>query len=208
MARGVILLVLLCSPASGGSAFAASPAGRASAPCGPAAGSTLAQSAQARVYVRNQSVYGCANGGERQLRLGSDGLCPRSGHLGPVVVAGKVAAYASRTCGVDTASTQVIVRRLSDGAQLSSQSATESSPGAESFQSVGSIVVRSDGAAAWIGTSSSIASHRSITEVLERLGGSVRRLDQGSTIRSGSLTLRGSKLSWKHGQTRRSATLG
>jgi hypothetical protein len=101
----------------------------------------------------------------------------------------------------------VIVRRLSDGHVLHSRSATESVPGAESFQSVGSIVVRGDGAVAWIGSSESIATHRSITQVLEQAGGTVRRLDQGSTIHPGSLTLRGSTLRWRDGRGRRSASL-
>jgi hypothetical protein len=213
MSRCLVLLAVLCPLACCGSAFSGSAlaawsGGLAENTCGPAGDTTLAHGARARVYVQNHSVYGCVSRGGRQVRLGSDALCPRSGHLGPVAVAGELAAYAVRSCGVDTASTQVIVRRLSDGARLSSRNATEGSTGVESFQSVGSVVVLSDGAVAWIGTSSSIVSHRSITEVLEQSGDRVRRLDQGSGIRPGSLTLHGPKLTWKHGGQRRSATLG
>jgi hypothetical protein len=208
MSRRFMLPVVACVLASYGSAFAASSAGAPSAKCGDPAGRTLAHSRLARVYVAGHGVYGCVSGTKRVVRLGSDGACPGSGHLGPVAVSGKVAAYASRTCGVDTASTLVIVRRLSDGRLMSSRRATDVSTGPESLQSVGSIVVRSSGAVAWIGSSDSIATHRSITEVLEQPGGSVRRLDRGSEIHPGSLTLRGSKLTWEHGRMRRSAPLG
>lgn len=205
---GVLGALVLGALVLGGSAAAGTSAGATTVSCGPAGATTLARSPLARIYVQRHSVYGCVSGASRQVRLGGDGACPGSEHLGPLAVAGEVVAYASRTCGVDTASTQVIVRRLSDGRGLSSDSATELPSGPESFQSVGSIVVRASGAVAWIGASSSIATHRSVTEVLERSGRAVRRLDHGPAIRSGSLSLHGSKLSWEHGGARRAATLG
>ncbi|MGI8711612.1 MAG: hypothetical protein ACR2NR_00180 [Solirubrobacteraceae bacterium] len=207
MARWMVLLIVLGALASRGSALAASPMDPPGATCGDPAGMTLAHSGLGRVYVVGHWAYGCVDGAERLVRLGSDGVCPGFAHFGPVAVTGEVAAYASRTCGVDTAITVVIVRRLSDGRVISSDSATDVSTGPESFQSVGSIVVRSGGAVAWIGSSDSIATHHRLTEVLEHSGGSVRRLDQGSAIQAGSLRLRGSTLTWQHGLTRRSAAL-
>jgi hypothetical protein len=207
VARRSALLLVLGVLAGDGVAVAAAPATPAGSPCGPAGGTTLARSRQGRVYRLKHDVYGCVTGDPRPVRLGHAGSCPGSAQLGPVTVAGEVTAYASRTCGVDTSSAQVVVRRLSDGRLLSSNSATDGSPGVESFESVGSIVVRSGGAVGWIGSSSSIATHRSITEVLEQSGGTVRRLDRGSGIRSASLTLRGSTMRWVHGAARRSATL-
>jgi hypothetical protein len=175
--------------------------------CGPAAGKTLAHSPRGRLYVNKRSVYGCLQG-KRPVRFGGEGGCPESAHLGPFALAGTVAAYALRTCGVDTAAAQVVVRRLSDGHQLSAHHVIDVSPGPESLQSVGSIVVRSSGDVGWIGSSTSIAAHRSLIEVLAWSGGAVRRLDRGSDIRSGSLRLAGPKLTWQHGRTRRFATLG
>ena len=212
MTRYPVLLAILCMLASCGSSSAASStssATAASAKCGPASSRTLAHSSQGRVYVQTKTVYGCAVGGSRPVRLGGTGPCPgASNNVGLVAVAGKKAAYTVRTCGVDTSSTLVIVRRLSDGRLLSSHAATEGSPAPESFESVGSIVVNSSGAVAWIGSVDSIATHHTKIQVLEQSGGSVRTLDQGSSIKLASLKLNGSKLSWEHGGSRQSASLG
>jgi hypothetical protein len=211
MARYLVLPAILCTLASCGSSSAASSASTAAAAsvkCGPAHARTLAHSSQGRVYVQGGSVYGCATGSSHPVRLGGTGACPGSAHIGPVAVAGRKVAYASRTCGVDTSSSVVIVRRLSDGALLSSDSATMGPASPESFQSVGSVVVRSSGAVGWIGSADSILTHRNVIQVFERSGGSVRMLDQGPGIGNGSLKLSGSKLSWAHDGARRSASLG
>jgi hypothetical protein len=209
MARWITLVAVLGALAAGASASGAASARAARVNCGPAAGRTLAHGARARVYALGSWIYGCARGGGRPVRLSRAGPCPGSAQLGPFALAGAVAAYASRTCGVDTATSQVVVRRLSGGgALLSSNPALDTSSGVESFESVGSIVVRSDGAVAWIGSSSSVATHQSITEVLAYSGGALRRLDQGPSIRDASLALHGSILTWEDGAARQSAPLG
>jgi hypothetical protein len=202
-----VLRLVVCVMAVSGSAAAVSFAATQSARCGDPSGRTLAHTRLGRVYVVGDSVFGCATGGARPVRLGSNVVSPGSAQLGPLALAGKIAAYGSRTLGVDTSSAEVIVRRLSDGRVLSVLEATDRQTGPESIESVGSIAVRSDGAVAWIGSSQSIVAHRRIIEVLELAGGSVRRLDQGSGIHARSLSLSGARLTWTHGSVRRSAML-
>lgn len=160
------------------------------------------------MYSRGRSVYGCVSGGGKPVRLGRIGLC-RGGasSVGPVAVAGQVAAYAVRFCGVDTSNSQVIVRRLSDGRQLSAHNAVTRPTGPESFQSVGSLVVSRGGHPAWIGSSSSIVLHHKAIQVLAASGGGVRQLDSGGGIDAGSLRLLGSTLTWQDSGKQRSATL-
>jgi hypothetical protein len=182
-------------------------AGVGAARCGPAGGRTLAADAGARVYSLQGSVYGCANRSSRLYRLGGAGNCISARHVGPVIVAGTFAAYGLTSCGVDLGTTQVIVRRLSDGRQLVDDGANSLPLGPESYQSVGSLVVRADGDVAWIAVGSSIVTHRRVIEVHEQDRTGDHLLDTGAGVRPGSLRLRGDKLTWRHGHALRSATL-
>jgi hypothetical protein len=103
----------------------------------------------------------------------------------------------------------VVVRRLTDGRQLQAYDAVSSKLGPESYRSVAAVVVKSDGAVAWIGVGSSIISHRGVTEVHAAAPGAAvaRLLDRGSRINSRSLRLRGSQLTWSDGGRTRSASL-
>jgi hypothetical protein len=191
-----------------GSSSAASSSGGTTSRCGPAAAHTVAGGAKARVYARAGSLYGCTSGGHHQYRLGGLGPCLGRQQAGPVAVAGRLAAYALRRCGIDTSSSQVIVERLSDGKRLSAYDAITGPVGPESFQSVGSIATTGGGQVAWIGSMSSIVRHRQTTQVLATdRSGRVRRLDSGSGIAVKSLHLHGRELTWIQGGNRRSASL-
>ncbi len=63
---------------------------------------------------------------------------------------GIFAGYGAERCGVDTASAEVIVRRLTDGRVLTRVPATTTSVGAEFFQSVTALALKGDAAVAWI----------------------------------------------------------
>lgn len=180
----------------------------AGAACGPAEAHTLAADGIARVYAMHNSVLGCSRHGTRAYLLGQRATCLGSARVDPVLVAGQLTAYGSERCGVDTGFTEVIVRRLTDGRQLRSAPAT-TPPGVESFQNVGSLVLKRDGALAWIGSGSSIVGHgrRKIEVYAANAGGPVRLLDSGVTVRPGSLKLHGSRLTWKHGASLRHAGL-
>jgi hypothetical protein len=208
--RSLILVVGACTLAACGSSAAArsetSGAQTAVAHCGPAAARTLAASSQARVYTRSRIVYGCAAGG-RSFILGRAGLCVSANRVGPVAVAGRLAAYAIERCGVDTSSATVVVRRLSDGRSLFAHAGSSLPPGPESFESVGSIAVSGGGGAAWIASLSSIVSHQRHTQVLERAGARTRVLATGSDIASGSLRRKGNRVTWRQGGSTRAAAL-
>lgn len=209
--RGLILGPALCTltacgssaAASGGSSPSASPA---SARCGPASARTLGASPLARVYVQLGAAYGCAAGSPRRFVLGHTSTCINADRVGPVTVAGRLAAFALSRCGVDTGSATVSVRRLSDGATLFSHMAAGAA-GPEGYVAVTGIVARRDGAVAWIARASTIVGHRSVTGVYARRGSGVAPLDSGPGIVSSSLRLTGSSVSWRDGSARRSARL-
>jgi hypothetical protein len=183
--------------------------------CGPAGAKTLAANGRVRVYVSGQGVYGCSTARSRTFRLGNVSRSIRESRAGPVAVAGDLAAYGLSRFGVDTVRAAVVVRRLTDGKQLRQLSATRA-VGAEAFVSVGSVVMKANGAVAWIGVEHSIgAGRRSSIEVHAasaqtgtgtRTGGD-RVLDSGPAIRPASLRLHGSRLSWVNGGTARHAAL-
>jgi hypothetical protein len=176
--------------------------------CGPFDAKTLDASSQARVYAAGNVVYGCAMTGSGSFRLGQRSGCVGAGHVGPVRVAGQLAAYGLTRCGVDTGFAQVTVRRLTDGKRLRRFAAT-TSPGVESFQSVASLVLRADGAVAWIGTGHSIIAHGTprVEVYAADHGAPARQVDSGLSIRPGSLTLHGRQLGWKDHGVVRHATL-
>jgi hypothetical protein len=131
----------------------------------------------------------------------------REGRAGPIALAGAVTAYGYTRFGVDTVTTEVVVRRLTDGATLEELPAS-GVVGPESFQSVESIVVKVDGAVAWIGSDTSIISHRGPRiEVRAASGSSNSLLDSGPRIDPRSLRLHASTLSWRDGAVTRHATL-
>jgi hypothetical protein len=175
--------------------------------CGPASATTLVSDSVARVYSLGQRVYGCAAGHRRSFLVGATTRSLREGRAGPVALAGTVAAYGYTRFGVDTVTTEVVVRRLTDGATLRDFPAG-GIVGPESFQSVGSVVVKADGAVAWIGSDTSILGHRGPwLEVHAASGSSNSLLDSGPRIDPTSLRLHGSTLSWRDGAVTRHATL-
>jgi len=178
----------------------------AGARCGPAAALTLGTSRAARVYVQSGAVYGCAAGSRRRYLLGHASVCVNSDRVGPVAVAGRMAAYAVTTCGVDTGSAVVVVRRLSDGAHLFSHAAADA-VGPEGYIAVTSVVATPAGAVAWIAHAHTIVGNHSATGVYARHGAGVSKLDSGASIGLNSLRLSGSELSWQDGSRRRSSRL-
>ncbi len=204
------MFVLLAFLASCGSSAASSStvAAPAAGHCGPAAATTLASSSQARVYSWHGTVFGCTYPQGHPIRLGSAARSIREARVSPVALAGVDAAYGLSNFGVDTVRTDVVVRRLTDGKQLRDLSATKA-VGAESFQSVGSIAVKSDGSVAWIGIERSIVAHRGAIEVhaADASAAVDRLLDSGTQVVPTSLRLHGAMLSWVNGGVTRHATL-
>jgi hypothetical protein len=160
------------------------------------------------VFLAGQTVYGCANGGPASYELGRQGAsCLRAGRIQALAAAGRLAAYALERCGVDTGRTIVSVRRLTDGKLLASRPAITNAVAVESYQSVESLVLKPDGAVAWVAVLGSLVGHRHATEVHKLDAHGDVLLDSGQTLLPGPLRLAGSKLSWNHGGASRSATL-
>jgi hypothetical protein len=159
------------------------------------------------VYALGGTVYGCSIHGSTTYMLGHRGGCIGYGCVQAPAVAGELAAYGLESCGIDTCSGEVFLRRLTDGKVLRTAPATTKLLGPESFQSVGSLALKRDGALAWIGVGTSIGAHGKDVEVRrdDRLG--LALLDSGAAIAGGSLRLHGSTVTWKHGASKRSATL-
>lgn len=174
--------------------------------CGPLFARTLAADHQARVFVRGDTVYGCAAGTTSTITLGSNGSCLSGTRVSPVVLAGQLAAYGAQTCGIDTGSTSVIVRRLTDG-QIQSSHPSTGPVGPESYQWVRSLVLKPDGAVAWIGVGRSIGTRVGVTEVWRTDRRGTVRLDSGPAVRSSSLRLVHGGLRWLHGSQPRTASL-
>ena len=205
MSRVIASIVVLGALGACGAAAVATAS--SSAACGPAADHTLASSRSARVYTVGRQVYGCAaDGGGRRFVLGNTTLCIHSVVVQAVAVAGRLAAFGAETCGVDTGSTVVRVRRLTDGRTLFAYSATRA-PGPESYTTVSAIVTDQSGDVAWIARSSSIVRHAQSTAVYAAKGAVVRQLDAGAAIVPGSLRLSGTTVYWRSGSRRRSAPL-
>ncbi len=181
--------------------------------CGPLSAPTEAGDLVARVYVSAGDVYGCVAGAaSRSYLRGRRGSClapnaqAQEGAVGPVRLAGRVVAFASAVCGVDSGQTTVIVRRLTDGRFLHSRDAT-TRIGVEGHQDVGSLVVKDDGAVAWIATAESIGAPRFVRQLARLDKRGFRVLDSGPAVAVRSLTLRGSMISWHRGNGMRTADL-
>jgi hypothetical protein len=142
----------------------------------------------------------------RSFRLGHASHALAESQVGPVTVAGDLAAYGLQSFGVDTVSASVVVRRLTDGTEVKQLRATRA-VGPEGFQSIGSVAVLANGAVAWIGSEHSIVGHRRAIEVHAAGTGGDHVLDSGPNIDPASLRLHGSQLSWVDGGATRHATL-
>lgn len=163
----------------------------------------MASGHRVEVYARKGAVYGCEVRTGKRVRLGNSRVCVAATLVDRAAVAGDLVAYGAERCGVDTGSATVAVLRLSDHKQLQSFAAVRGPVGPESFESINSMVVKRDGAVAWIATANSIIGHGTQTQV----HANGRLLDAGAGIVGSSLHLRGSTLTWRDGSATRSATL-
>jgi hypothetical protein len=189
------------------SSTATTPAATAGVPCGPAHARTLASDAVARVYVAGGAVRGCTSGARRSWVLASATRAAGAPRLSGAVLEGRIAAYTLTRMGVDTGSAVVTARRLSDGRTLVETAANTAPLRPESFVSVPGLVLGSGGALAWISEARSVIGGSGTVQVHAWQRGVGHVLDAGPGVVPGSLRLRGTRLSWQHGATTRSATL-
>jgi hypothetical protein len=174
--------------------------------CAPANARIIKTGSRAQVYSQGKLVYGCDRRTRRSTKLGNATVCVGAVRVDHVALAYNIVAYGAERCGIDAGFTVVVVRRLSDGKRLAGYDAV-SGPGlVESYQSIGSIVVKRDGSVAWIGSEHSIIGQGSRIEVDAVQRGKRSMLDSGSGIVASSLRLSLSTLSWRHGTTTRTAS--
>lgn len=207
MTRRVFVAVAALGLAACGSSGAKAPPTPRAHSCGPRSAKTIAADPVARVYRSGDTVYGCSSRTGRRTTLGQTSISAKDRtRLGLVRLAGSYAAFASSTFGVDSGGAEVSVVRLSDGRRVRTGQAVDQGL-VESVQSVPSLVVRSDGAVAWIGQVRSIIGRGEQLEVhrADRRGAAL--LDRGADIAPRSLRLRGRRLSWRDGSSTRTSTL-
>jgi hypothetical protein len=200
-------MIALLAVVAAGATSSLAPAASTTGTCGRHQGHTLAQSDSARVYSLNNGVYGCAIPNGSVYRLGSASVCQGHGRATPVALAGRLVAYGLETCGIDTGSSVVIVRRLTNGKRLHEDAATTGPVGAESFETVESLVLKPGRSDAWISVTNSVVTHGATIEVHKHDSTGTSLLDSGLGIDPHSLRLTGSKLAWRHDGKRRSAIL-
>jgi hypothetical protein len=175
--------------------------------CAPPGVRIIKTDSRAQVYALSSFVYGCDRRTHRTTKLGNATVCIAAARVDHVALADNIAAYGIDRCGVDAGFTVVVVRRLSDGRRLAGYDAVGGPGLVESYQSIGSIVVKGNGSVAWIGSERSIIGRGSRIEVNAVQRGRRAMLDSGSGIVGSSLRLRLSTLTWRHGATTRSASL-
>jgi hypothetical protein len=203
MLAGAAILVLVVS-ASGGT-----PSGGGHASCLPQGARTLAADDVAVVFSWHGSIYGCLAATGARANLGGAGVCNvPGGRVGPVKLARATVAYGIERCGVDTGSSEIVVRSLASAKRPADLVAGTLPRLPESFVSVASLVLRRGGALAWIARDASIVGqHPPTYEVHRYAAGKSSLLDSGPAIDPASLRLAGRRVTWRDGSATRSASL-
>jgi len=150
--------------------------------------------------------FGCAYSSGRLVALGHARCLSRL--PGPGVshirLAGDFAGFGTMRCGVDTATAGVRVIDLAKRKTTVDVAATSPPNRPESFESVDALVLRSDGAVAWISSISSIVGGGGPAYEVRERG---RLLDRGAAIDPRSLAINGSTVRWRNGGRLKSAPL-
>jgi hypothetical protein len=203
--------VLLAFPASGGLARAAKPK------CPPGHSQLIAADAQAQVYHATfGEIFGCASATKKLYLLGAVSSCGSSGcvEVEHETLVGSIVAYGRLSVAPYEHEWRVIVRDLRTGRVLHSVptgTPVGASPSEGSLVGIGpavAIVVKSDGAVAWI-AENEIGPPRGPLEyqvhIIDKMG--ERTVAASSNIDASSLALAGSTLYWTQGGQPMSSTL-
>jgi hypothetical protein len=219
---GATVLVLLLAV---GSASAARTRHKASAKCPPVHSHLITADTQAQVYLRPEGsgpsgyepteIFGCTYTDKRSYALGGPpGYSSRGGgELTHYTLAGSILAYESYgeltfppPAGFQK--WQVVVENLRTGVVLHRVPTGTSSPGTVGIGPVVSLVVKSDGAVAWIVENEIPARHVPAEYELHAVDKTGDRLlASGADIDPHSLALAGSTLYWTQGGKPMSAVL-
>jgi hypothetical protein len=201
------------------------PATAASRGCASAHSRLVLADAQARVFVppenahfETQIAYGCADRHGRSYQLGSVLECGSPSGCEGVAektlrLVGPIVAYEGFYVGGFSGGTEweVTVRDLRTGRvlhEVPTGTPANPHPGYVGVGSITALVLKRDGAAAWIAEDNERSfGHAPYFDVEAVDHSGVRLLASGTGIAPGSLALKGSRVSWKTGRSRFSATL-
>lgn len=198
---GLVVLGVLSASTSGQAARARH---TASTECPPGHSHLLVADAQAQVYEAFEQVYGCAYGHRRSYALGPppEGSTPEpSASVEQETLAGPIVAYEENYISESLNRWFVVVRDLRTGRVL--HKLPTGTPNPPSAQLVGdgyavAIVVKSDGAVAWIvRTRIEPQPNEYQVRAVDKSGS--RLLASGTAIDPSSLALAGSTLYWTQG---------
>jgi hypothetical protein len=219
MTRALVVLAAAAVLAAGAAPAGASPRDA----CVVAGTATLAAGALVRVYAHRGRVVACVRATGRRALLGptlrADTCFPDLCFVSQVRVAGALVAYGSELLGRFDLIDHVIVRDVVRGRVLveapdalaRARDGDACLDGAGRLEGIGplsDLVLRADGAVAWIALRLCGAGPTGVREVHALVPGVSRRLlGAGTAIASASLTLDGDVVRWRSGGQARSAAL-
>ena len=202
-----LLVLLAAAPV----AFAATRTGR-DRPAGcRSAGHTIDAGPGGRVYFRPTGdpdrVFFCSQRTGRRAALGWDD-CSNAAEVQVVRVGRRFLALDLFSCGPGGTASAIDLRRTGDGRRVRRLAATPGPATAGALADVTDLVLRADGALAWIVELRDSPSSPPRYELRRALRGAAAELvAQGPDIAPGSLALAGSTLYWMQGGTPRSSPL-
>jgi hypothetical protein len=208
----VLALFLVGAAPSGARASHKTPA-----KCNPAGSRILLANAHAQIYEAGAVIRGCVFGQERFYLLGEAEQCGGGGGGGGCVgvqletLTGTMVAYEEGLSSENETSNVVVVLDLRNGRFL--HKAPTGAPAKPSPERVGTgsataIVVKSDGAVAWIAENEELSVKESTYYEVHAVDKTVSRvLAAGKDIEPDSLALAGSTLYWTQGGKPMSSTL-
>jgi hypothetical protein len=169
----------------------------------------LVADTQAQVYekleteAQERGIFGCAFGSRHTSFLGEP--LPNVGTSSGIegiqleTLSGSMVAYRYSLAGPNNSYEDIIVRNLSNGRmhKLVTGTAIHPEPSFEGIGPARAIVVKADGAVAWIVETNSTPSREYAVEAVDSAG--TRLLAEGAAIDPSSLALTGSTLYWTQG---------
>jgi hypothetical protein len=184
--------------------------------CPPAHTRAIAANAQAQVYeaTKPPQTFGCVYGSRHAYWLGGPPVYDARGGsersdftLGGTFVAFEASTFRDFPEGLPASEHRVVVENLRTGRVLYRVPAGVSSPARVGFGLVTTLLVKSDGAAAWIVGNTEGDSPATTYEVGAVDGQGSRVLGESSEIEPHSLAIAGNSLHWTQGGKAMSTTL-
>jgi hypothetical protein len=166
--------------------------------CAARKSTTLAASADARVYSVGSTAYLCAYKKNKRFALGDSHECQNQTEVGDFRFGDGVIGYLASSCGLVSGQSSVVVRDLKTGkVKWSGSPVDQAWQGGESSKSIDTWAMKPNGSIAWIGRNSGFvtvpggppAPAADTIQVWKNEQGTATKLDSGADIVRGSLAL-------------------